>query len=112
MVGAKAKRWGFRFVVATALWLGLFFGGPELLSSVPFLPSSAVRPVASVIELLPLWCLVAFGWYSALSVGWSLLTFSDCEEESKLLESERARAIEDLSKKGISFDQDEEKKEK
>ena len=69
MVGAKAKRWGIRFVVVTALWLGLFFGGPELLSSVPFLPSSAVRPVASVIELVRFSVIVVLSCVNNFRVG-------------------------------------------
>lgn len=48
-----------------------------------------------------MYALITFGCYSLATIGYNLMTFPECEHESKLLEKEREEAIRELKLKGI-----------
>ena len=89
MAPARAQVVLLRLLVATAVWLGLWLGLP--------LPRLAEQAVA----LLPLWALLCFGLYSAVTILWGLLTFPTCPEAALELAKEVEQARSDLRKRGV-----------
>jgi dolichyl-phosphate mannosyltransferase polypeptide 3 len=79
----------FRLLSATAVWLALW-------RSVP-LPPLAEQAVA----LLPLWLLLGFALYSAVTVIWSVATFPACPAAALELQREVEEARADLRKRGV-----------
>ena len=47
--------------------------------------------------------LMLFGCYSLISIGWHLVTLSDCHEAEKEIRVQMNTATNDLSKKGYEF---------
>jgi dolichol-phosphate mannosyltransferase subunit 3 len=89
MAPSRAQVVLLRLLAATAVWLGLWLAAP--------LPSGTELAVA----LLPLWALLSFGLYSAVTILWGLLTFPTCPEAAQELAEEVEQARKDLRKRGV-----------
>ena len=79
----------------------LFFFSYFFLSSF-FFSSSSLLSFSFISLQLPFVVLVAFGSYSLLNIGLSLLWFRECPEAFKSLQKEIEEAKKDLGAKGIS----------
>eukprot|EP00898_Chlorokybus_atmophyticus_P004948 jgi/Chlat1/5454/Chrsp36S05446 len=81
-------------------WLGgaILLGGLwlKLLSISELEPSTR-----AVIEVLPLWALVAFGCYSLAYIGYEVAVFPTCDREVALLQKDIVEARTELAKLGI-----------
>mmetsp|Transcript_33435 Transcript_33435/g.72965 ORF Transcript_33435/g.72965 Transcript_33435/m.72965 type:complete len:112 (+) Transcript_33435:85-420(+) len=76
------------FVVVALLWL--------LALRTKWSPA-----VEWVVQILPLYALVSFGFYSLAVIGYRVATFPTCPEASEELQKEILEAKADLTAKGV-----------
>jgi len=89
----KVFRWAFYLVLFLLGWRFLLWEKYIVLDP----------PYRGVVEILPLYALIAFGCYSLAVISLNLMTFNECVSDARSLEKERKMAIEDLKKKGIDI---------
>ncbi|KAI9188387.1 hypothetical protein H9P43_002778 [Blastocladiella emersonii ATCC 22665] len=86
-----------RFLLSTVTFFSLWLLALNEAIPVP-------EAVAEFLPALPLWIIVSFGAYSLGSIGWSLVTFGDCEEAHRELMKEVAQARDELRRNKITID--------
>ena len=86
----KVVRWSLCMIVFLAVWAAL-------LNDIPFSLQGPIRELVKVVRIIhyksqsnclksPLYLLIVFGCYSLAVIGFNLMTFPECEAESKSLE--------------------------
>mmetsp|Transcript_29951 Transcript_29951/g.36491 ORF Transcript_29951/g.36491 Transcript_29951/m.36491 type:complete len:94 (-) Transcript_29951:270-551(-) len=57
----------------------------------------------AVVRYAPLWAIVILGCYAVTSIGYSMMTFADCPEAAKEIETQVKEAKIELLKRGVEL---------